>query len=78
METWYENPFVCAIVSILLIVLLICGGGWISSGYQARMYNDKFKTQYSQAEFFWASTTIKSFINEGEQQTINIKGLTKE
>jgi hypothetical protein len=43
-----------------------------SAEIEASLYNKKFGTSYTQREFFWSGHTIKSFLNEGKQETKNI------
>ena len=77
-----DNPIICfifiAFVVVAMILTPICVFEWIGSGVDTKVYNEHFGTNYTQKEFFFRGETIKSFVNEGKQQTINIKGLTKE
>lgn len=59
-------------VAILLVAIVIslC---WYSSSRERRLYNVKFETNYTTADFFWTGETIKNYIQQGEQKTHNIK-----
>jgi len=43
--------------------------------YESQLYNGKFGTNYSISQFFWAGSTIKDYLNKGEQKTFNVNGL---
>ena len=65
-------------VTVLLIVtififLCLFGVCYPASITEARLYNEKYATNYTSWDFFWAGESIRSFLNEGRQTTQNIK-----
>ena len=58
--------------SLFIVGIILVSCAWVASGVNAKIYNDKFGTHYTQAEFFWCQTTIRSFVEGGEQKTQNI------
>lgn len=73
MFEWYENPlFVISIIfSLAFGFISFCF--WNTSKNDALLYNQKFGTTYTASQFFWSGDTIKSFINEGHNSTLNLK-----
>jgi hypothetical protein len=69
-------PFCIMILVVMLLfglgVAMFCPLWWITAKNEALLYNQKYKTQYTTSQFFWAGETIKSFLNEGKQTTQNI------
>lgn len=68
------GSFVIIVAFILTLgVGLYCIVGIPTAAKEARLYNEHFNTHYTTSDFFWAGDTIKSFLNKGEQKTINLE-----
>jgi hypothetical protein len=69
---WHDFIPLFFIIIIILMVGVAIWCNWIASGRQCRLYNEKFGTNYQQADCFFCQNTIQSFLNGGEQKTQNI------
>ena len=38
---------------------------------EAKIYNERFHTNYNKWDFFWAGKTIREYLNGGQQETKN-------
>lgn len=65
------------IVSVVVVIAsIIIGIEWIGVGYQVKVVNEAYGTNYTQAEYFWTGNTIKNYLSKrGKIQTVNIEGL---
>jgi hypothetical protein len=65
---------VLGIASTIALIVIICfAWGWESSKYQAEIINREYRTEYSQAEIFYASNVINT-IRELDRKRIEING----
>lgn len=60
------------IIVIFSVIVLTFVGKFYSSKVEARLYNNKYGTDYTTADFLWSGGTIKEFLQGGKQNTQNI------
>jgi hypothetical protein len=78
MDDFFDLFSFFAIIAVVMGTIILMFGvyAYFSCQREARLYNQRFNKNYTTWDFFWAGETIKSFLNEGKQETqnINIKG----
>ena len=60
------------VAAFMLLISLAVGSTWYGCQVEAEIYNQTYNTQYTTAQFFWAGSTIKDYIQPGEQKTFNV------
>lgn len=58
---------IAIVLGIIVLLSLVFGAIFISPQYQAKIYNERYETNYTAWDFFWA----KSQINQ-QTQTIRL------
>ena len=68
-----EMTFIECIITFMIIILLtlLVGTPFFTCGVESRLYNEKFHTNYTAKDFFFAGDTIKTMLNGGQQDTHN-------
>ncbi|RTL04623.1 hypothetical protein EKK58_09950 [Candidatus Dependentiae bacterium] len=80
-EKWYKNPEVWMLISFIFVINGFFIFGFMSemksAEIQAKYFNEKYGTHYTTHDFYWAGSTIRNYLTEGQQNTqnINIKGV---
>ena len=65
----------CIVVGVGIVITIVMSFCWVGAKVESGVYNEQFGTHYTTKQFFWAGDTIKSYLQEGKQRVINIKGL---
>ena len=63
------------ILLIFAILIFISGCGFVkfmTCKTQAKLYNEKYGTNYTTSDFYWAGTTIKRLLHSQKEETYNL------
>lgn len=74
MEWFFEKAF--GIVFVVLFLGVIIGGPaatFYKAGVEAKIFNNKYHTNYSALDFIYARDTILNYVETGKQSRINLK-----
>jgi hypothetical protein len=61
------------VLSICALIIAIIAPNIFRPKYEAKLYNERYGTSYTWKDFMFAGETIKSYLNEGENKTLNLK-----
>mgnify|MGYP001499075940 CR=1 FL=1 len=71
----WEAIVATTIVAVIIVAAILCPIvfiAWGCSSASAHLYNERYGTHYSTLDFFWAGDTIKEFIGQGKNSTVNL------
>lgn len=74
-SAWLEVMAICAAtISILIIFVYACVAySYVAAGYKQKVINDRYGTNYSQEEVFYANDVIEE-IRQLDRQRIEVNG----
>lgn len=67
--TAIELMIICCIFGLLLAIFI---PAFFRPRIEAEIYNEKYGTNYTKWDFFWAGDTIKDYLEDGKKSTLNL------